>query len=226
MAAIRVKTVANQMIHKYEAKGGSFRSKADVAKIYAIDSLTYARLEPFIVIPDRLRKTRSRKKRNSQAKPNHFTGQSFDTNRYQKKEELIVDINLADSATLVQLRGIGPVYASRIVKYRKSLGNYHSVNQLLEVYGFPEETYTQLQSQLVVTEELCEKLYINRASAKALKRHPYINWNLANALVRFRAKHGNYKTIEAVLQIDLVNESLLRKLAPYLSIEDEPRAKN
>lgn len=41
-------------IIKYRTKGGKFRVKRDFAKMYVVDSVKYAALEPFILLPDRL----------------------------------------------------------------------------------------------------------------------------------------------------------------------------
>jgi competence protein ComEA len=57
----------------------------------------------------------------------------------------IVELNSADSTALESLPGIGPSFASRILKYRKLLGGYVDVEQLKEVYGMPEETYEKIK---------------------------------------------------------------------------------
>ena len=59
-----------------------------------------------------------------------------------------IDINGCDSAALVALPGIGPVLSARIIKYRKLLGGFASVEQLKEVYGLPEETYEMIKGRL------------------------------------------------------------------------------
>ena len=45
----------------------------------------------------------------------------------------IIDINTADSATLVRLKGIGPVMAGKIIERRKKTGPFTSVDQLREI---------------------------------------------------------------------------------------------
>ena len=39
-------------IKNYEAKGGKFRNKADVKKMYAISDIEYQIIEPYILIPE------------------------------------------------------------------------------------------------------------------------------------------------------------------------------
>ena len=54
----------------------------------------------------------------------------------EKEPSLLnMDLNTADSTTLMALKGIGPVFSVRIVKYRELLGGYYETAQLQEVYG-------------------------------------------------------------------------------------------
>ena len=59
-------------------------------------------------------------------------------------------------------------------------------------------------------------LYLPRL-VDSLKKHPYINWNLANAIVEYRNQHGPYHTIEKIKSIHLVNDEIYLKIAPYLT---------
>ena len=45
------------------------------------------------------------------------------------------DLNEVDSVWLTSIHGIGPVLSKRLVKYRKLLGGFNSIDQLKEVYG-------------------------------------------------------------------------------------------
>ena len=62
----------------------------------------------------------------------------------------IIDINIADSATLVRLKGIGPVTAGKIIERRNKKGPFTNINQLLEIRHFPEATFELLKKHLVV----------------------------------------------------------------------------
>ena len=58
-----------------------------------------------------------------------------------------VELNTADSAMLDAVRGIGPYYAKKILRYRELLGGYYSVEQLKEIkmtYFHPIFLQTQL----------------------------------------------------------------------------------
>lgn len=56
----------------------------------------------------------------------------------------VLDLNLATSEELQKVRGIGPAYSERIVKYRDILGGFSDTTQLKEVYGLKKETIVEL----------------------------------------------------------------------------------
>jgi len=61
-----------------------------------------------------------------------------------------IDINTADSAILVRLKGIGPATAGKIVAKRKESGPFTNIDQLLEVRHFPDATFKILKGHLYV----------------------------------------------------------------------------
>ncbi|OSZ79419.1 hypothetical protein CAP35_14545 [Chitinophagaceae bacterium IBVUCB1] len=61
-----------------------------------------------------------------------------------------INLNTADSATLVALPGIGPKLAYKILDYKKEIGSYHSIQQLKDVYHFPDSTFRILEQRLKV----------------------------------------------------------------------------
>ena len=138
------------------------------------------------------------------------------------KEEHVfskIDINGSSAESLTNIRGIGPVLSARIIKYRNSLGGFISLNQLDEVYGLEMELLKDLKSKVSITDSVAiRKLNINQLDSDSLKSHPYINWNLANAIVAYREQHGNYDSIEKIKSIHLLNNEIYFKIAPYLKV--------
>ena len=63
-----------------------------------------------------------------------------------------LELNSADSATLVAVPGIGPAFARGILKYREKLGGYHSLDQLAEVYVLKDkpDAVAKLKDRLVL----------------------------------------------------------------------------
>ena len=103
-------------IQNYESKGGKFKTKDDVKKMYAIREKEFIRIEPFIVIPEPEKEITT---------PAAGKAKSF----------LVVDIGTADSTELDKLPMIGTYLARKICNYREKLGGFYSLEQLKEVHG-------------------------------------------------------------------------------------------
>jgi len=61
------------------------------------------------------------------------------------RSPLPVDLNRATAADLDQLPGVGPVLAKRMVDYRKSVGRFHTVEDLRAVKGIGKKKLEQLK---------------------------------------------------------------------------------
>ncbi len=106
--------------------------------------------------------------------------------KYVKKEIGILELNSADTLQLQELRGIGPAFARRIVAYRDKLGGYYAKEQLMEVYGFTAELYEKVKNHIKVNPTLIKKIDVNAYDIGYLKRHPYISYYEAKAIVDYR----------------------------------------
>ena len=63
-----------------------------------------------------------------------------------------VNINTASVEQLVELPGIGPALAARIVEHRQKAGAFKSVQELMNVKGIGERSFQKLQPYLTVSE--------------------------------------------------------------------------
>ena len=61
-----------------------------------------------------------------------------------------IDINKASSEELQELNGIGPALASRIIEYRKSYGDFVSIEEIMEVKGIGEKTFAKIKDHICV----------------------------------------------------------------------------
>ena len=62
-----------------------------------------------------------------------------------------IDLNRATAADFDQLPGVGPVLAKRMVDYRKSVGRFHTVEDLRAVKGIGKKKLDQLKPFITVT---------------------------------------------------------------------------
>lgn len=102
------------------------------------------------------------------------------------EREVMLELNSADTLQLQELRGIGPGFARRIVKYREKLGGYYAKEQLMEVYGFTEELYGKVAPHITVDASKRRRLDVNTLGIAELKQHPYISFYEAKAIVEYR----------------------------------------
>lgn len=204
-------------IKRYLEKGGRFRTKEDLQKIYGLSAGLYNELQPFIRIGNRPH-TRDTSWRNARYKA---YGQGKETFRYGGKAPEM-DVNTADSAQWESLPGIGPVLASRIVKFRDRLGGFYSISQIGETYGLADSTFNKIQPYLRLGTVSLKKLDLNLTDEKSLAQHPYIRYKLARLIVLYRSNHGPFSRPEGLLGIPLVDDSIYRKIEHYIKTENSP----
>ncbi|MBO4881035.1 MAG: helix-hairpin-helix domain-containing protein [Firmicutes bacterium] len=65
-------------------------------------------------------------------------------------QETRIDLNTATLEELCTLKGIGPVKAQAILDYRDSYGGFVCVEELLEVKGIGESTYSNIKDYLYI----------------------------------------------------------------------------
>ena len=133
-----------------------------------------------------------------------------------RRQPLVVDLNTADTTTLMLLHGIGPTYARRIVAYRNRLGGYVDTRQLLEVYGFSEELLAHIQPHLVLTKDSIRRLDVNTIELKQLLRHPYIEYYQARDIVRLRDRGVRFHSPDDLRAVPSMADSTLERMLPYL----------
>lgn len=96
-----------------------------------------------------------------------------------------LDINSADSAAFDDLPGIGPYYASQIVKYRTQLGGYASTEQLMDLYRFDEEKFAKIED--LIECKTPNYFDIWNVDEDALSSHPVIRKrSTARAILRYK----------------------------------------
>lgn len=127
-----------------------------------------------------------------------------------------VDINTADTTLLKRIPGIGSAYSKRIVNYRKSLGGYVSINQISEVWGIDTALFVKIEPYLAISEGH-QKIEINKLTLDELRKHPYISYKQAKAIVAIRKKEGIIKSVDQLAGNKEFTEKDIERLTPYLS---------
>lgn len=198
---------ANNII-KYREKGGRFKATNDLVKIYGLDSGQFSALQPHIKItrpPNFAELDKSRVTSKAKVKPN-----------YAPK---IIDINRADTTELKSLRGIGSVYANRIVKFRKSLGGYFTIDQIKDVWGISDSLYTSIRPFLSLDTSTLKKKNINALDKESLVKHPYIDWRKARYILSYKKMHGDFKSMDDFEKLHGLDEKFVDTLKHYFVVQ-------
>lgn len=185
---------------KYRNAGAKFYKKEDLKKLYGLKPNLYERMAPYIKIEE--------------TDPKDYTSKKD----YKKTEteRALVDLNTADSLTLLKVRGIGPYLSSKIIKYRNALGGYVSIDQLYEIFNIKPEQVDAIKPFVFVNSSSIKRLNVNTADYLQLNWHPYISSKEANAIITYRKQHGLYKSRLDLEKVILLSKEMLDKIEPYL----------
>ncbi len=189
-----------ESIRKFLKSGAVIRRPADINKLYALTAKQKVLIIPYIDLPDQV------------SLPN-------DTTRPKKKLNYPIELNSADSNTIVALYRIGPSLTHRILEYRNKLGGFKSLSQLNEIWGFDEDILYDLQGKIYVDSTKARIFNLNTVTADELKTHPYFKYKLSNVIINYRTHHGPYKSLAELKETGVVNDSVYQRITRYLKIE-------
>lgn len=192
-------------IYKYRAAGGIYRKPEDFARLYGLTVKQYETFRPYIRI------SRDYLPASTLIKD---TLVKRDTTLYPiklKATERVV-LNMADTTTLKKVPGIGSGYANAIRAYGERLGGYVDINQLDEIDGFPTES----KSYFIIQNPQTRKMNLNTMSLSTMRKHPYMGFYRAKAVVDYRNKNGHIGSLSDLhLHRDFTPDAIER-LKPYV----------
>ena len=210
------KVIANLL--RYRERGGYFRDKKGVQKIFGMTSEYFNQIDSFLLFTAGAVRSNNVSLSNDQNKFSTTFKQESPSHTSVKKRENSdpspVELNSADSIALVQIRGIGPVLASRIIRYRNILGGYYAVSQIKEVYGLRDENFLTVSKYLVVNPSLIKTFNLNFSTLDQLGHHPYIGYRSGRKMLRLRDTRGRFGSADDLSPV--LNSDSLRRRAPYL----------
>jgi competence ComEA-like helix-hairpin-helix protein len=224
------KKVAHRMIN-YRSKGGVFRNKADVQKIYDFPLELFVKLEPFMVLEEMKPAVIVAQNTQNQANvgqiqsasptsapsyiPNNIPS-AYDNTRFSKKNfSGNIDINQSSREQWQQLPGVGAGYANKIVNFRDKLGGFYTVEQVKETFGLPDSTFQKIKPFLRSSPVL-KTININSVTQEELSSHPYCKFYQAKIIINYRNTNGKFANAEGLKKVYGVQD-LLPKLLPYLN---------
>ena len=136
-----------------------------------------------------------------------------DTTQTVSPKPLVIELNSADSTALVSIRGIGPYYANKILRYREQLGGFHATRQLKEI-KFQYLNIDSLLPHFSVNPALIRKKELDTMSFKSVLHHPYLVYEDVQLIFNAKRKYGkiNYSILESQKVLPLFK---LKKIKPY-----------
>ncbi|MEA4974156.1 MAG: helix-hairpin-helix domain-containing protein [Paludibacter sp.] len=189
-------------IIKYRVKGGRFRDKESFSRVYGVSEEKYRELEPYISISS-----------------NPSIADLTSTLPKEEVSVAIVELNSADTARLMQVKGIGMGYARSIIRFRQQAGGFTCVEQLREMYGMTPDNFEKIKPFCTVNLTLVNQINVNKASVDKLRAHPYLNFYQARQIYELRRKKGKLTGLDDLRGLSELNDSVLLKIKPYLKFE-------
>jgi competence ComEA-like helix-hairpin-helix protein len=192
---------------KYRAKGGKYRKKEDLKKLYGMTDSMYLALTPYIYIKDSIVVDSAR-----------IDSVHTDTLPKWKstKKDTILNLRTADTTELKLIRGIGSYRAKMIVRYREQLGGYAQVEQIMEARGMDKVIADSILPHFYIDSVVVNKIPINHIRPEVLQRHPYLNFEQAKAIYEYRRKHIRIKSAEELKKIKGLSPTDIEKILIYL----------
>ena len=203
-------------IYRYRQRGGIYRRKQDFARLYGLTQKEYRELEPYIQISADYRP--AAELLGTEQDVTGETAKELSEDRIaawtpKLKEGERVALNVADTAELKRVPGIGSYYARQIVRYRQQLGGFVSTEQLAEIEDFPASAVPYLD----LSEGNIRKMNLNKLSLNELKRHPYINFYQARAITDYRRLRGPLHSLDELALLQEFPPEAIRRLQPYVT---------
>lgn len=209
----------SRSIQNFLRAGGQFRHKEDFQRIFLLEDWMYEELESYIDLPSRPPPRPQTAEKSATEEPQGVRPASI-AKPETTSPPLLVNISRADSMELRQIRGIGPAFSRRIISYRELLGGFIDTKQLLEVFGLDSTRYESIR-EFVITDSIpIRKININQADFPDLVRHPYIDRQMAGAILNLRRQHGPFASPADLKRSYLIDEALFQRVSPYLCVDE------
>ena len=198
----------------YRAAGKVFRSAEEMGKTYGWTEEDVEKVRGYVRVGKEYEKKDVKKWETREKMEEREDRQTYTSNKFQTLTK--VDVNMADTALLRRIPGIGGKISEAIVAYRKKLGGFYSVEQLRELKIVSPELLEWFE---VSSSPDIQRLNINKASFQALNSHPYISYEQTKALLQYIRLYGKVKDEQALLETGLFTKEEVEKLKPYLAFE-------
>ena len=133
----QVKTINN-----YKAKGGNWKTKSDVSRIYGLEKSHFEQLKPFILLPEKFKRKENTYPKKEEKEITYF---EFDPNTISKEEWRTLGFKGWQIKTLFN--------------YKSKGGSWKSKADVKNIYGLSETDYSKLEAYILLPETTEKKEY-------------------------------------------------------------------
>lgn len=106
------------------------------------------------------------------------------------ESDTLIELNRATKMELMNLPGVGPSFAERILEYRDALGGFIFKEQLLDVQGVGPAKFSKMQAYIKVDTALMEPIKLQPLDTSALYGHPYLDSSTVEVLISTPNKYN------------------------------------
>lgn len=213
--ALGINSKAAYNIEKYLNKGGSFKTKADLKKIYSLTESEFEQLETYIQLPN-TREEFSFHEKNNTEQQEHKQPEKFAFNPNQLNHEIAEQLGLDKKVT------------NNILKFIESGGTFESKEDLKVIYSINDSIYQSLEAYIELPSKPKPQIQIfeiNSASVADLKSLNGIGDYFAKAIIKYRNQLGGFINLEQLKEVYNMDQEKLDKIAPFLICEGQPKQK-
>jgi competence protein ComEA len=227
--------VATTIVH-YRERGGYFRKKEDLKKIYGLKSEDYMRIEAYIDIPETNQKFFENK--NAQR---DFKRELYGDMPEVKETKLFpFDPNSVGELELLTL-GVEKNVVKNIIKYREKGGHFYKKEDLKKIYGFSEIDFLRLINYIQINENQNDThkyfssnkqanteggskteqsliIDVNKASQSEWLQLRGIGVTFAKRIYEQREKLGGFASLEQLKETYGLPDSVYYHIIPFLKI--------
>lgn len=133
-----------------------------------------------------------------------------------------IELNTADSTTIVSLPGIGPKLTHRILKNRNTYGPFYAVIELRRIYGFDTiapkiEHFFYVDTKLLPAQKAmgANSIDINQITEEELRQTRLLPTEICHRIISLREKKHGFRKVEDLKKVYGMTDSLLQVIEKY-----------
>jgi competence protein ComEA len=127
-----------------------------------------------------------------------------------------IDLNSADSAELMQIKGLGRKRCAELLELRRKLGAFHSTEILFALSGIDSLRFIAIEEQIVLTPAELNQWNLNRDSRERLLELSLLPPKVVHRTMNHRLRFGPFKSAEDWKKLPFVGDSIAELCRPYL----------